>query len=55
MGLVTKNALLPRASSRVSLVVPVSLHDVDGRFVHMNAAAERAPVLRPQRPDAGPR
>ena len=25
-----------------SLVVPVSLHDVDGRFVHMNAAAERA-------------
>jgi PAS domain S-box-containing protein len=24
------------------LVVPVSLHDVDGRFVHMNAAAERA-------------
>jgi len=25
-----------------SLVVPVSLHDVGGRFVHMNAAAERA-------------
>lgn len=25
-----------------SLMVPVSLHDVDGRFVHMNAAAERA-------------
>jgi PAS domain S-box-containing protein len=25
-----------------SLVVPASLHDVDGRFVHMNAAAERA-------------
>jgi PAS domain S-box-containing protein len=25
-----------------SLVVPVSLHEVDGRFVHMNAAAERA-------------
>lgn len=25
-----------------SLVLPVSLHDVDGRFVHMNAAAERA-------------
>jgi PAS domain S-box-containing protein len=25
-----------------SLVVPVSLHDIDGRFVHMNAAAERA-------------
>jgi PAS domain S-box-containing protein len=25
-----------------SLVVPVSLHDVDGRFVHMNAAAELA-------------
>jgi PAS domain S-box-containing protein len=25
-----------------SLVVPVSLHDVYGRFVHMNAAAERA-------------
>ena len=25
-----------------SLVVPVSLHDVDGRFVHANAAAERA-------------
>jgi PAS domain S-box-containing protein len=25
-----------------SLVVPVSLHDVEGRFVHMNAAAERA-------------
>jgi PAS domain S-box-containing protein len=24
------------------LVVPASLHDVDGRFVHMNAAAERA-------------
>jgi PAS domain S-box-containing protein len=24
------------------LVVPVSLHDVDGRFVHVNAAAERA-------------
>ena len=23
------------------LVVPASLHDVDGRFVHMNAAAER--------------
>jgi PAS domain S-box-containing protein len=23
-------------------MVPVSLHDVDGRFVHMNAAAERA-------------
>jgi LuxR family transcriptional regulator, maltose regulon positive regulatory protein len=25
-----------------SLVVPASLHDVEGRFVHMNAAAERA-------------
>ncbi|TML61646.1 MAG: PAS domain S-box protein, partial [Actinobacteria bacterium] len=25
-----------------SLVVPASLHDVNGRFVHMNAAAERA-------------
>ena len=25
-----------------SLVVPASLHDIDGRFVHMNAAAERA-------------
>jgi PAS domain S-box-containing protein len=25
-----------------SLMVPVSLHDIDGRFVHMNAAAERA-------------
>jgi PAS domain S-box-containing protein len=25
-----------------SLVVPASLHDLDGRFVHMNAAAERA-------------
>jgi PAS domain S-box-containing protein len=25
-----------------SLVVPVSLHDVHGRFVHVNAAAERA-------------
>ena len=25
-----------------SLVVPASLHDVDGRFVHLNAAAERA-------------
>jgi PAS domain S-box-containing protein len=25
-----------------SLVVPTSLHDVTGRFVHMNAAAERA-------------
>ena len=25
-----------------SLVVPASLHGVDGRFVHMNAAAERA-------------
>jgi PAS domain S-box-containing protein len=25
-----------------SLVVPASLHDVGGRFVHMNAAAERA-------------
>jgi PAS domain S-box-containing protein len=25
-----------------SLVVPASLHDVDGWFVHMNAAAERA-------------
>jgi len=24
------------------LVVPASLHDVDGRFVHVNAAAERA-------------
>jgi PAS domain S-box-containing protein len=24
------------------LVVPASLHDVDGRFLHMNAAAERA-------------
>jgi PAS domain S-box-containing protein len=24
------------------LVVPASLHDVEGRFVHMNAAAERA-------------
>ena len=25
-----------------SLVVPASLHDVDGRFLRMNAAAERA-------------
>ena len=25
-----------------SLVVPASVHEVDGRFVHMNAAAERA-------------
>jgi PAS domain S-box-containing protein len=25
-----------------SLVVPASLHDVEGRFVHMNAAAEQA-------------
>jgi PAS domain S-box-containing protein len=25
-----------------SLVVPASLHDAEGRFVHMNAAAERA-------------
>jgi len=25
-----------------SLVVPASLHDVNGRFLHMNAAAERA-------------
>ena len=25
-----------------SLVVPASLHDVEGRFVHMNVAAERA-------------
>ena len=25
-----------------SLVVPASLHDLNGRFVHMNAAAERA-------------
>jgi PAS domain S-box-containing protein len=25
-----------------SLMVPASLHDVNGRFVHMNAAAERA-------------
>jgi PAS domain S-box-containing protein len=25
-----------------SLVVPASLHDVHGRFVHMNSAAERA-------------
>ena len=25
-----------------SLVVPASVHDVDGRFVHVNAAAERA-------------
>ena len=25
-----------------SLVIPASLHDVEGRFVHMNAAAERA-------------
>jgi PAS domain S-box-containing protein len=25
-----------------SILVPASLHDVDGRFVHMNAAAERA-------------
>src|SRR5260221_7227924 len=24
------------------LVVPATLHDVDGRFVHINAAAERA-------------
>src|SRR6059036_439130 len=24
-----------------SLAVPASLHDVEGRFVHMNAAAER--------------
>jgi PAS domain S-box-containing protein len=28
-----------------SLMVPASLHDVDGRFVHMNAAAERASGL----------
>jgi PAS domain S-box-containing protein len=28
-----------------NLVVPASLHDVDGRFVHMNAAAERASGL----------
>ena len=28
-----------------SLVVPASLHDVAGRFVHMNAAAERASGL----------
>ena len=25
-----------------SLVIPASVHDVNGRFVHMNAAAERA-------------
>ena len=25
-----------------SLVVPVSLHGLDGRFVHINAAAEQA-------------
>jgi PAS domain S-box-containing protein len=25
-----------------SLAVPASLHDVDGRFIHLNAAAERA-------------
>src|SRR5207302_5872063 len=25
-----------------SLVVPASLHDVEGRFLHINAAAERA-------------
>ena len=25
-----------------SLVVPASLHDIEGRFLHMNAAAERA-------------
>jgi len=25
-----------------SLVIPASLHDVDGRFVHVNPAAERA-------------
>jgi PAS domain S-box-containing protein len=30
-----------------NLVVPASLHDVDGRFVHMNAAAERASGLSP--------
>jgi PAS domain S-box-containing protein len=28
-----------------SLVVPASLHDVDGRFVHVNEAAERASGL----------
>lgn len=28
-----------------NLVVPASLHDVDGRFVHMNAAAEHASGL----------
>ena len=28
-----------------SLVVPASLHDVQGRFVHLNAAAERASGL----------
>ena len=28
-----------------SLVVPASLHDVEGRFVHLNAAAERASGL----------
>jgi PAS domain S-box-containing protein len=28
-----------------NLVVPASLHDVDGRFVHVNAAAERASGL----------
>ena len=28
-----------------SLVVPASLHDVEGRFVHVNAAAERASGL----------
>jgi PAS domain S-box-containing protein len=28
-----------------SLVVPASLHDVDGRFVHMNEAAEQASGL----------
>jgi PAS domain S-box-containing protein len=28
-----------------SLMVPASLHDVDGRFIHMNAAAERASGL----------
>ena len=28
-----------------SLMVPASLHDVDGRFIHINAAAERASGL----------
>jgi PAS domain S-box-containing protein len=32
-----------------SLMVPASLHDVDGRFIHMKAAAERASGLSRER------